>query len=114
MDFLSKKCKPCEISTPPMPKTKAQKYLKDIQGWELAENDKLKIKRDFKFKDFKGSMDFVNNVANLAESEGHHPDIYIFYNKVNLILFTHAASGLSQNDFILASKINALLKPKTS
>lgn len=76
-----------------------------IPGWFLIGDE---IKKDFKFKNFKESMDFVNKVAGVAESEGHHPDIYIFYDKVNLSLYTHAAKGLTENDFIMAAKINAL------
>lgn len=67
-----------------------------------------KIRKQFKFKDFKKAMEFVNEVADLAESEGHHPDIKIVYNKVQLDLFTHAVGGLSENDFIMASKINKI------
>lgn len=76
-----------------------------VPGWFLIGEE---IKRDFKFKDFRQALDFVNKVAGIAESEGHHPDMYIFYNKVNLSLYTHAAKGLTENDFILAAKINNL------
>ncbi len=108
MDLSSKKCVPCEAGTPPMPFDKAQEYLQQTPGWILVRDEEMKIKRDFTFKDFKESMVFVNKVADLAESEGHHPDIYIFYNKVNLILYTHAAKGLSENDFVMAAKINKI------
>jgi 4a-hydroxytetrahydrobiopterin dehydratase len=66
------------------------------------------IGREFEFKDFKEAMTFVNNVANLAEAEGHHPDITIHWNKVKLDLWTHSVDGLTENDFIVASKINKL------
>lgn len=65
-----------------------------------------KITKKFKFKNFKEAMAFINKVAELAESEGHHPDIFIFYNRVKFELSTHAIGGLSENDFILAAKIN--------
>lgn len=65
--------------------------------------------RQVKFRDFREAMSFVNRVADLAEEEGHHPDILISYNRVTFELFTHAINGLSENDFILASKIDALL-----
>ena len=76
------------------------------QSWQIIENKK--IRREFIFKDFKESVAFVIKVAALAENEGHHPDIYIFYNKVTLELSTHAISGLSENDFILAVKIDKI------
>lgn len=70
-------------------------------------DDKInKISKEFKFKDFIGAINFVDNVAGIAEEEGHHPDIYIFYNKVLIELSTHSIGGLSENDFILAAKID--------
>ena len=85
-----------------MTKKEAQDMLKKVKGWELNENE---IRKAYKFKDFSESMKFVNMVANVAEEEGHHPDILISWNKVTLTLTTHAISGLSENDFILAAKI---------
>ena len=70
--------------------------------------DDKKIKHEFKFKDFKQAITFINKVAEVAESEGHHPDIYVFYNKVVIELWTHAIGGLSENDFIVAAKIEPL------
>lgn len=90
-----------------MTKEEADQYLSEVLGWQMTDDGKS-ISRDFEFKDFKGSMAFVNKVADVAESEGHHPDIYIFYSKVKLELSTHAIGGLSENDFILAAKINAI------
>ena len=85
-----------------------QKYLPEIEGWEITENNK-KIFKGLKFKDFKMAMEFVNKVADLAEQEGHHPDILIHgWNKVRLELSTHAIGGLSENDFIMAAKIDRL------
>jgi 4a-hydroxytetrahydrobiopterin dehydratase len=108
MDLISKKCVPCEGGVPSFTKEEAEKYLPEVSGWTLSEDAK-KIFREFKFKDFKEAMRFVNAVADLAESEGHHPDIYIFWNRVKLELSTHAIAGLSENDFILAAKINTLI-----
>jgi 4a-hydroxytetrahydrobiopterin dehydratase len=68
-----------------------------------------KIEKHFKFKDFKESMAFVNKVADIAEGEGHHPDICVYYNKVDISLTTHAINGLCPNDFIIASKIELLI-----
>ena len=74
--------------------------------WTLGENMK-KNSKEYKFKDFIGAINFVQKVADLAEAEGHHPDIHIHYNRVMLDLWTHAIGGLSENDFILAAKIDA-------
>ena len=92
-----------------MPDEKENEMSKQISDWVLLQDGTHKITRQFKFDDFKEAMKFVNKVAELAESEGHHPDIKIVYNKVQLDLFTHAVGGLSENDFIMAAKINALL-----
>ncbi len=106
-NFASKKCIACEGGVPPLDKETALKYLAEIPGWNISEDGK-NINRIFEFKNFNGSMVFVNKVAETAESEGHHPDIHIFYDKVKLVLETHAIGGLSDNDFILAAKINRL------
>jgi len=105
-DLAKKHCIPCEAGTPPLKAEAISKYLADIPGWQVLENKKLT--KEFKFKDFREAMEFVNKAAEIAESEGHHPDIYIFYNLVKLTLFTHAIGGLSENDFILAAKINSI------
>lgn len=91
----------------PLTAEEIEKYLPEVPGWEVLENKK--IRREFKFKDFKDAMAFVNKVADLAEREGHHPDIFIHgWNKVRIDLATHAIGGLSENDFILAAKIIAI------
>jgi len=105
-NLAAKKCVPCEGGTPPLESEKIQEYLKQVEGWEVVD-DKL-IKKTFKFKTFREAIDFVNQVANLAEDEGHHPDILIRYNRVTFELTTHAIKGLSENDFIMASKIDLL------
>lgn len=74
--------------------------------WDVFENEK--IKKEFVFADFKEAIEFINKVADIAEEEGHHPDIHIFYNKVMIELWTHEIGGLSENDFILASKIEKI------
>ncbi len=94
----------------PLTKEQAAPYLRMTPGWALDAAGK-KIYRPFSFKDFKEAMAFVNKVAAIAEGEGHHPDIYIFYDRVNLELWTHAIGGLSENDFIVAAKVNDLLLP---
>jgi 4a-hydroxytetrahydrobiopterin dehydratase len=88
-----------------MSKKEAEAMLRKVEGWEGREN---KIRKVYQFKDFNESMKFVNKVADLAEEEGHHPDILISWNKVTLTLMTHAIGGLSENDFILAAKIDRM------
>lgn len=106
-DLLKKKCVPCEDKkTKPIEKKEAKEYLDLLPGWELSKDSK-KISKDFTFEDFIGSITFVDRIADLAETEGHHPDIHIHYNKVTMELYTHSINGLSQNDFILAAKIDA-------
>ena len=104
MDLTQKRCIPCEAGMPPLDPKKVSELAAQIPSWKVVENAKLS--KEFKFKNFKESMAFVNRVAEIAESEGHHPDIYVFYNLVRLELATHAIHGLSENDFILAAKID--------
>ncbi len=115
MDLLKKKCVPCEGGVPPLSQEEAQKYLSQISGWQIIEDQRpnvqksglgAQISKEYKFKDFVESMNFVKRVADIAESEGHHPDIHISYNKVLLELSTHAIGGLSENDFIVAAKVD--------
>lgn len=106
MDLLNKKCIPCEGGVKPLTKTEAEKYLAEIEGWKL--NQKVtEISKEFKFQDFIGAINFVDKIAEVAEAEGHHPDVQIHYNKVLIELATHSIGGLSENDFILAAKIDA-------
>ena len=98
---------PCEDkSVKPLSRVDAQDYLDELRGWVL-DKDAKKISKEYKFQDFIGAINFVERVADIAEMEGHHPDIHIHYNKVLLELWTHAIGGLHENDFILAAKIDA-------
>jgi 4a-hydroxytetrahydrobiopterin dehydratase len=90
-----------------MPLDEAERMAEQVPGWELKP-DEQKLVRRFKFKGFKEAMHFVNRVADLAEEEGHHPDIHISWNRIRLELTTHAIKGLSENDFIMAAKISEL------
>ena len=101
-----------------MSEEKEEEMLKQVQhdpsassgqaGWLLLRDGDHRIRRQFKFNDFKEAMIFVNKVAELANAEDHHPDIKIVYSKVQLDLFTHAVGGLSENDFIMAAKIDRI------
>lgn len=105
MELHKKKCIPCESGGTPLPEEEAKKILGKIPHWKLNGN---KIEREFVFKNFVEAMRFVNKVGDLSETEGHHPDIHIHWNKVMLELWTHSMNGLSENDFIVAAKINTL------
>jgi len=91
-----------------LPQREAQIFHQQVQGWTLHHKS---LQREFRFKDFKESMDFVRKVADIAEAEDHHPDISIFFNRVRLQLSTHSVGGITENDFIVAAKIDYLLKP---
>jgi len=98
---------PCEGGAEPLTKGEAIDYMAEVPGWSLSEDIK-KISKEYKFKDFIGAINFVERVADVAEMEDHHPDIHIHYNKVLLELWTHAIGGLSENDFIVAAKVDAM------
>ena len=85
------------------------KYRKEVPEWEVYDSD-TKLKREFEFENFEKAIEFINKVANLAESEGHHPNIYVYdYKKVRIELWTHKIGGLHRNDFVMAAKINTLI-----
>ncbi|MBA7538754.1 putative pterin-4-alpha-carbinolamine dehydratase [subsurface metagenome] len=107
MNLKNKKCIPCEGGIPSLNIKESGKYLKIINSaWKISENKR--IERRFKFVNFAHTMAFVNKVAKIAEQEGHHPDMYISYSECKIELWTHAINGLSENDFILAAKIDEL------
>lgn len=107
MSLSGKKCVPCEIGAIPLDRTAAEKLQAEIPGWDLSPDAK-KISRKFKCKNFKEALQFANKVGEIAEAEGHHPDMNIGWGKVVIALTTHSIQGLSENDFILAAKINML------
>lgn len=106
-DLAQKKCVPCEGGVDPMKPDEVAKYLIVLKNqWKVIADKKITY--TFKFKNFVEAMKFVNEIARIAEKEGHHPDITIHYNRVVIELWTHAIGGLSMNDFILASKIERI------
>jgi len=108
--LADKKCIPCEGNVPPLALPAAQSLMKELDAqWQLVDEGRL-LARGFKFKDFTETMQFVNKIAEIAETEGHHPDLTVSYNTLTVELMTHAIGGLSENDFIVASKIDALHK----
>lgn len=107
-DLTQKHCVPCEAGTEPMPIEEAERLVQQIDhNWKLNEYTKS-ISKDYTFKNFKEAMAFANKIADIAEEEGHHPDLFVSWGKVHVDLSTHAIQGLSENDFILASKIDQL------
>lgn len=109
-DLIKLKCIPCEGGIDPLTRKEFSIYLDQVSDWAVIDND-AKIQREFTFKDFKEALDFVNAAGEIAEEEGHHPNICIHsWNKVKMTLYTHAINGLSENDFILAAKIDAINK----
>ena len=109
-DLANKKCIPCEGGIPNFDITEIHKYLKMVDGWKV-ESDENKIYfllKEFEFKNFIESQEFINKVGAIAESEGHHPDIAFGWGYAEVKIYTHKINGLHENDFILAAKINQL------
>jgi 4a-hydroxytetrahydrobiopterin dehydratase len=105
--LAEKSCAPCNKQTPRMAGKAIEPYLKEIStGWYVI--DGKRIRRKFKLMDFRENISFVNKIAEIAEEEGHHPDLCILWNILEVTLWTHAIGGLSENDFILAAKLDEL------
>lgn len=107
--LTDKKCVPCEGGVEPLNKAQTEKLLQQIPQWHLNVNS-TEIKREFKFKNFYQTMSFVNAIAWIANQENHHPDLEVGYNYCNVRFSTHAIKGLSENDFICAAKVTALME----
>jgi 4a-hydroxytetrahydrobiopterin dehydratase len=106
MNLRGRRCLPCEGGVPKLLKREIEAMKKEVPGWEVREE---RLYRSFELRDFLQAMAFINQMAELAEEEGHHPDFRLHdYRKVEVVLWTHALGGLSENDFILAAKIEAL------
>ena len=109
-DLSKKKCIPCEGGIPSFDKTEIHKYLKKVDGWDVKEDDSKNfyLIKEFKFENFLKSQNFVNKVGEIAEKEGHHPDIWFGWGYAKIKIFTHAIMGLAESDFILAAKIDKI------
>ena len=108
-DLKEQRCVPCEGGTKPLDAGEVQKYITLVKTWRVVDNKK--IEKSFTFVDFKHAVGFINKIADVAEFEGHHPDINLHnWNKITITLSTHAIKGLSQNDFILAAKIDQIIR----
>ena len=108
-----KRCQPCEGGVEPCPLGHAKTQLERLPGWQLTHDGK-RIRRDWRLKNFVQAMEFLHRVAEVAESEAHHPDLHLeSYRNVWIEIWTHAIGGLSENDFILAAKIDAVAPSKS-
>lgn len=122
MNLTSKKCVPCQETVLPFNKKEIKRYIGKVDCWKAINEpfgkvpkQKLShkphhIEKEFKFKNFKEALSFTNKIGKLAEKEGHHPDIYLAWGNVKVIIYTHKINGLHENDFILASKIDKIKK----
>jgi 4a-hydroxytetrahydrobiopterin dehydratase len=107
-ELTRKKCVPCEGGVPALTESEVDGLLENLPGWTKVEGGQ-RIRREWLAKNFMAAMDFFNKVATLAEEEGHHPDLHLVgYRNVAIEIWTHAIGGLSENDFILAAKIDAI------
>jgi 4a-hydroxytetrahydrobiopterin dehydratase len=106
MSLTDKRCVPCEGGVPRLSPERVQELLKEIPGWEAPQQHHLH--RIFRFPDFKQGLEFVNRAGEIAEQEGHHPDLLLAWGRVEVTVFTHSVDGLSENDFVLAAKIGQL------
>ena len=109
-DLLEKKCVPCEGGAIAFDISEIHNYQKKVDGWDVLKDDKKNffLEKNFKFKNFLESQNFVNEVGKISEQEGHHPDILFGWGYAKISITTHAIEGLSENDFILAAKIDKL------
>ena len=109
-DLLKKKCVPCEGGVSAFDISEIHKYQKKVDGWDIFKNYKniYHLEKKFKFKNFLESQNFVNEVGRISEEEGHHPDILFGWGYAKINITTHAIEGLSENDFILAAKIDKI------
>ena len=110
-DLFKKKCVPCERRIIPFDISKIQTYQKKVDGWDIIKNKKkiFFLNKKFIFKNFLDSQKFINNIGKISEEEGHHPDITFGWGYAEIKITTHAIEGLSENDFILAAKIDQII-----
>jgi 4a-hydroxytetrahydrobiopterin dehydratase len=107
-DLVHKRCAACESGVPRLDDTQVREHLQAVPGWRLSP-DGQRIRREWRVKDFATALDFFRRVGDVAEAEDHHPDLHLTgYRNVAIELYTHAIKGLSENDFILAAKIDQL------
>jgi 4a-hydroxytetrahydrobiopterin dehydratase len=108
-DLAAKTCVPCRGGVPPLKGEELAAFEKRVDSWNVIEGHH--ITKTFKFPNFREALNFVNSVGELAEVQGHHPDIFLTWGKVDITTWTHKINGLTESDFILAAKIDKLYKP---
>ncbi len=109
-ELREKYCQPCEGGVEPLTDPQARAHMTQLDAaWQLSSDGK-QLRREYRFKNFYHTMSFVNAVAHIANREDHHPDLSVGYNYCHLVYTTHAIGGLSENDFICAAKVDALLR----
>lgn len=102
-------CVVCRPGTPTLPQGAIEVLLRELNGWSVVQSgDHLMLTRTFHFKGFMPGVDLVDRIAPIAEAEGHHPDLHVGYGALKVDLWTHAAGGLTENDFVLAAKIDRI------
>ena len=103
-------CVACKPGTRPLPRAEIDRLLQQVPGWHVEEADgHLRLAKTVKFKGFMPGVELVNRIAPIAESEGHHPDLLLGYGSLTIWLTTHAAGGLTDNDFILAARLDKVI-----
>ena len=108
MNLADKKCVPCRGGVPPLKGEQLEQIAAQLAGWQVvAEHHLVKV---YTFPDFRTALDFVNRAGAIAEEQGHHPDLYLSWGKVEVKVWTHKVNGLTESDFILAAKIDRILK----
>jgi 4a-hydroxytetrahydrobiopterin dehydratase len=115
-DLATRRCEPCAAGTPPLAGAELQRLLAQLSGWSVigggssgASGGGGRLEKEYRFPDFRRALAFVNRVGEVAEQEGHHPDIELGWGRVKLTVWTHSIGGLSENDFILAAKADRAL-----
>ncbi|MBZ5727130.1 MAG: 4a-hydroxytetrahydrobiopterin dehydratase [Acidobacteriia bacterium] len=106
MTLAEKHCVPCRGGVPPLKGEALEKMKPQVPGWQVV--DEHHLARTYAFPDFRTALEFVNRVGGIAEAEGHHPDLYLAWGKVEVKIWTHKVDGLTESDFILAAKIDAV------
>lgn len=104
--LATRKCVPCQGGVPALKGDKINELLGQLDGWEVVEEHHLS--KNYSFPDFVTALDFVNRIGEIAEEQGHHPDIYLTWGKVGIQIFTHKIDGLTESDFVFAAKIDQL------
>jgi len=106
MNLAEKQCVPCRGGVPPLAGAELEKFRMELPEWQVIGGHHLQ--RAYTFADFKSALDFVNRAGSLAEEQGHHPDIYLSWGRVEVKIWTHKINGLTESDFILAAKMSRL------